>query len=174
MITEESSSIYDLQIPLRRAYPPLKRQTVSSKFKIGEYDEVCSDQLFYIVGTQSTNVINPRFHSGSAFYADVWVKDDIISVDAVNIEGKEILFIRTKNDIQAWVFAEDPKLYVEWKGNVSDFKLSLSASNTQTTSDAYTLNFNILDTNETVIKPTDQFNETEVRGLGKIKSPFHN
>jgi hypothetical protein len=119
-------------------------------------------------------VINPRFHSGSSHYADVWVQEEIISVDAVNIEDKEILFIRTKNEIQAHVFAEDPKLYVDWSNKATDFKLSLSASNANVTSDPYTLQFNVLDTNETIIKPTASFNETEVQNLGKIKSPFHN
>lgn len=57
---------------------------------------------------------------------------------------------------------------------MSDFKLSLSASNTKSSSDAYSLQFNILDTNETIIKPTDKFNETEVQNLGKIKTPIHN
>lgn len=66
----------------------MPRQTVNVQFKIGQYDEVCSDRLFYIVGNQSTNVINPRFHSTSAFYADVWVKDEILTVDAVNIYDK--------------------------------------------------------------------------------------
>jgi hypothetical protein len=32
----------------------------------------------------------------------------------------------------------------------------------------------VLDTNETIIKPTDKFNETAVKGLGKIKSPNKN
>ena len=174
IITEATSTIYQLQTPLRRADPPLKRQSINFSFKIGEYDEICSDRLFYLVGSQSTIVVNPRYHSTSAFYAEIWNKDEIISVDAVNIEDKEILFVRTKTDIQAWVFAEDPKLYVEWKGKVSDFKLSLSASNTKSSSDAYSLQFNILDTNETIIKPTDKFNETEVQNLGKIKTPIHN
>jgi hypothetical protein len=126
------------------------------------------------VGNQSTNIINPRFHSTSAFYADVWVDGEIVSVDAVNIEDKEILFIRTKNDIQAHVFAEDPKLYVDWSSKAKDFKLSLSASNLNVSSDPYSLVFNVLDTNETIIKPTDDFNETEVKNLGKIKAPFNN
>jgi hypothetical protein len=69
IITESSSTLYQLQTPLRRIDPPLKRQTINFKFKLGEYDEVCSDRLFYIVGSQSTNVINPRYHSTSAFYS---------------------------------------------------------------------------------------------------------
>lgn len=163
-----------MQTPLRRSDPPLRRQTVNFQFKIGQYDEVCSDRLFYIVGNQSTNVINPRFHSTSAFYAEVWMPAEIINVDAVNIADKEILFIRTKNEIQAHVFAEDPKLYVDWSNKAKDFKLSLSASNLNASSDAYDLIFNILDTNETIIKPTNDFNETEVKNLGKIKAPSHN
>jgi hypothetical protein len=152
----------------------MRRQTINLQFKIGQYDEVCSDRLFYVVGNQSLDVINPRFHSGSAYYASVWGEDEIINVDAVNIEDKEILFIRTKNEIQAHVFAEDPKLYVDWSNKATDFKLSLSASNPGATSDAYTLQFNVLDTNETIIRPTEDFNETEVQNLGKIKSPYNN
>lgn len=73
IITEEGSTLYQLQTPLRRTDPPIKRQTINFKFKIGEYDEVCSDQLFYIVGTQVTHVINPRLYSTSAYYSDVWI-----------------------------------------------------------------------------------------------------
>mgnify|MGYP006878053248 FL=1 len=73
IITEEGSTLYQLQTPLRRTDPPIKRQTINFKFKIGEYDEVCSDQLFYIVGTQVTHVINPRMYSTSAYYSDVWI-----------------------------------------------------------------------------------------------------
>lgn len=152
----------------------MRRQTINVEWKVGGYDEVCSDRLFYLIANQSLSVINPRFHSGSAFYTDVWVTEDIINVDAVNIQDKEILFIRLKNEIQAHVFAEDPKLYVDWSNKAKDFKLYLSASNANATSDPYDLQFNVLDTNETIIKPTADFNETEVRNLGKIKSPFHN
>lgn len=63
----------------------MRRQTINLQFKIGQYDEVCSDRLFYVVGNQSLDVINPRFHSGSAYYASVWGEDEIINVDAVNI-----------------------------------------------------------------------------------------
>jgi len=58
------------------------------------------------------HVINPRYHSTAAFYADIWVADPIETVDAVNILNKEILFIRTKKELIAWVFAEDPTLYI--------------------------------------------------------------
>jgi hypothetical protein len=169
IITELSSTIYELQTPLRRIDPPMKRQSIDRQFKIGDYDEVCSDRLFYIVGNTSTNVINPRYHSHSAFYADIWSADPIISVDAVNIEDKEILFIRTKKNLTSYVFAEDPKLIVEWHANSADFKMNLTAMNTVATSDAYSLSFNVLDTNETIIKPTPAFNETHVKTLGKIK-----
>jgi hypothetical protein len=152
----------------------MRRQTINVQWKVGGYDEVCSDRLFYLIANQSLSVVNPRFHSGSAHYADVWVPEDIINVDAVNIQDKEILFIRLKNEIQAHVFAEDPKLYVDWSNKAKDFKLYLSASNANATSDPYDLQFNVLDTNETIIKPTEDFNETEVKNLGRIKSPFNN
>ena len=131
IITEDGSTLYQLQTPLRRSDPPIKRQTINFKFKIGEYDEVCSDQLFYIVGNQVTHVINPRLYSTSAYYSDVWINGEILNIDAVNIGDREILFIHTKTDIQAWVFAEHPTLYVSWKGKIEDFKLSLSANNTK-------------------------------------------
>ena len=60
IITEATSTIYQLQTPLRRADPPLKRQSINFSFKIGEYDEICSDRLFYLVSSQSTIVVNPR------------------------------------------------------------------------------------------------------------------
>jgi hypothetical protein len=96
-----------------------------------------------------------------------------LNIDAVNIGDREILFVHTKTDIQAWVFAEHPTLYVSWKGKIEDFKLSLSANNTKESAEPYVLNFNILDTNETIIKPTPDFNDAAVRKLGKIKAGAH-
>lgn len=166
--------LYELQTPLRRVDPPMRRQTINIQWKVGGYDEVCSDRLFYLIANQTVSVINPRFHSGSAYYSDVIASEDIINVDAVNIKDKEILFVRFRNEIQAHVFAEDPKLYVSWPSKATDFKLFLSASNANVTSDPYDLLFNVLDTNETIIKPTADFNETEVKNLGKIKSKSQN
>ena len=63
---------------------------------------------------------------------------------------------------------------MSWPSKATDFKLFLSASNANVTSDPYDLLFNVLDTNETIIKPTADFNETEVKNLGKIKSKSQN
>ena len=52
---------------------PIRRQTINAQFKIGEYDEICSDKLFFIVGPQSAYVLNPDFRSVSTLYADIWI-----------------------------------------------------------------------------------------------------
>lgn len=38
ILTETSATVYGLQLPLRRSAPPLRRQSINSQFKIGEYD----------------------------------------------------------------------------------------------------------------------------------------
>ena len=68
--------------------------------------------MFYVVGENSAFVVNPRLYSTSAFFSEVWMKDPIEDIDAVNINGKEVLFIRTKKEIRAEVFAEEPKLFI--------------------------------------------------------------
>lgn len=88
VLTEDTSSLYDLDVPLRRRALPFKRQTIESRFKLGEYDEVCSDKLFYIVGNTSAHIINPGYRSISAYFSQVWAGNEIISVDAVNIQDR--------------------------------------------------------------------------------------
>lgn len=85
--------------------------------------------MFYIVGNVSTIVVNPNFKSVSTFFSHVWADKEIISVDAVNIRNKEMLFMRTKTDIFAYVFTEEPSLTVEWTPKSADFNMSLSAHN---------------------------------------------
>lgn len=72
MMTSDYTSLYDLQAPLRRQNPPFRRNTFEQAFHLGEYDEVCSDKLFYIVGNQSALVLNPNFRSVSVLFAHVW------------------------------------------------------------------------------------------------------
>lgn len=82
--------------------------------------------------------------------------------------------MRTSTRIAAVVFTEDPKLYINWQPPTTDFNMSLSAYNPANKSDAYSLHFNVLDFNETIISPTPDFNETEIFNLGHLKSPAHN
>jgi hypothetical protein len=171
VLTSESSTLYDLQVPLRRQADPLKRQIIKQEFKLGEYDEVCSDRLFFIVGNQSAFVINPNYHSTSALYSHIWTGQEIISVDAVNIRDREIFFIRTKTEVLAYVLAEDPVLTITWPASSYDFNMTLGAYNPSAQSESYSLAFQVLDTNETIIKPTEYFNKTEVAQLGHLKSP---
>jgi hypothetical protein len=74
--------------PLRRTNPPYLRQTINYNFSIGEYDEICADKFFYIVGNNDINVINPFFHSTNAVYSQIRMTDQILSVDSVYIRGK--------------------------------------------------------------------------------------
>lgn len=70
--------------------------------------------MFYIVGSNSILVINPAMSSTSILYSQIYFSDPIQSIDAVNIIDKEILFIRTKLNLTAYVFAQEPKLYIDW------------------------------------------------------------
>jgi hypothetical protein len=88
----------------------------------------------------------------------------------VNIKDKEILFIRTRKTLKAWVLAENPKLYISWYSNQIDFKLNLTAQNSKSQSEAYQILFNVLESNETVITPTKYFNKTEISKLGHFKT----
>lgn len=50
-------------------------------------------------------VFNPQMPSTSAFYTQVFVDDEVLDIDAINIVDKEILFVRTKGKVHAWVLA---------------------------------------------------------------------
>lgn len=65
----------------------------------------------------------------SALFSEVWSKDEILSVDAVNIKGKELFFMRTKTEILAYVFTEEPTLTISWEARTPDFNMSLAAYN---------------------------------------------
>ena len=114
-------------MPLRRLDPPRRRSSIASTFILGEYDEISSDRLFFVVGAHGVNVVNPTLYSTSALYSQIEVKDPVINIDAVNIIDMEILFIHTKNEIIGYVLAENPVLTVMWHEKTGDFKLSLSA-----------------------------------------------
>ncbi len=120
---------------------------MSSSFKLGEYDEISSDRLFFVVGDHQVHVVNPTLYSTSALYSSIYVKDPVINIDAVNIIDMEILFIHTKTEVLGYVIAENPKLTVLWHEKSSDFKMSLSAENQGGKSEAYTLQFNVIDVN---------------------------
>lgn len=158
LLLTEASALYELQVPLRRLSSPIRRQVISSHFTLGDYDEVCSDRLFYIVANTSAYVINPSYRSVSTLFSEIHVEDEIISVDAVNIKNRELFFIRTKKEIVAYVLKEEPSLTLEWTPSSSNFNLSLSAYNPGAQSEAYTLDFEVLVTNETEIQPTAYFN----------------
>lgn len=52
--------------------------------------------------------------------------------------------------------------------------MSLTAYNTATVSQAYSLGFNVIDVDETEIQPTEDFDKQRVKKLGKVKSPKEN
>lgn len=82
--------------------------------------------------------------------------------------------MRTKTQISAYVLSEDPKLTVSWDLQSTDFNMSLSAYNPGSQSEPYSLKFNVLNFNETIIQPTPDFNSSEVRKIGRVKSPSNN
>ena len=103
-------------------------------------------------------VVNPDFFSTSALFSEIQLNEEIISVDSVNIKDKEIFFMRTNTRIVAVVLTEDPKLYISWQSPTVDFNMSLSAYNMANKSEPYTLLFNVLNFNETIITTTENFN----------------
>lgn len=57
------------------------------------------------------------------------MEEEIINLDAVNLHGRELLFIHTKNHIRVWVIRETPTLYIQWPDHQDDFNASLTAYN---------------------------------------------
>jgi hypothetical protein len=72
-----------------------------------------------------------------------------MGIDAVNIEGRELLFIHTSKSIIVYVIRESPVLYIEWPAHQKNFNMTLNAFNNITQSDAYNYSFLVLQTNET-------------------------
>jgi len=52
--------------------------------------------------------------------------------------------------------------------------MNLTAYNPATVSDPYSLQFYVIDVNETAIQPTEEFDKEVVRKMGKLKSPKEN
>lgn len=52
--------------------------------------------------------------------------------------------------------------------------MSLTAYNPATVSQAYSLQFNVIELDETEIQPTEDFDKQTVKKLGKVKSPKEN
>jgi hypothetical protein len=55
----------------------------------------------------------------------------------------------------AYVLAENPRLTISWPPKSRDFKIDLTAYNPATVSEGYSLQFNVIDVDETEIQPTD-------------------
>lgn len=134
IIDEERSELYHLYTPLRRSAQPYLRETVYAKFSLSEYSELTSDRLFYIVGFNDVIVINPFWHNTNAVYQELHFKDLVLTIDAVNIEGRELLFIHTQTELFVYVIRESPMLYIEWPAHQADFNVSISAYNNATNS----------------------------------------
>lgn len=95
VIDEERAELYYLYTPLRRSAQPYLRETVNAKFSINEYSEITSDRLFYIVGFDVVTVINPLWTKTNAVYQEFKFEGLVVFIDAVNIEGRELLFVHT-------------------------------------------------------------------------------
>jgi hypothetical protein len=52
--------------------------------------------------------------------------------------------------------------------------MSLTASIVNKTSSPYSLTFSVLKSNETIIRPTPAFNETQINKLGNLSAPNKN
>jgi hypothetical protein len=44
------------------------REYINFRFKLGAYDEITADKLFYIVGDKDVIAVNPRFTNNNAVY----------------------------------------------------------------------------------------------------------
>lgn len=90
IIDQDRTELYHLYTPLRRSAQPYLRETVSSKFSLNEYSELTSDKLFYLVGLDRVTVINPYsvWANTGAVYQQLHFDDLVLTIDAVNIEGR--------------------------------------------------------------------------------------
>ncbi len=158
VIDEERAELYHLYTPLRRSAQPYLRETVNAKFSINEYSEITSDRLFYIVGFDVVTVINPFWTNTNAVYQEFKFEGLVVFIDAVNIEGRELLFVHTTKEMFVYVIRESPVLIVEWPAHQHDFNMTISAYNNFTKSENYNYTYTILLTNETEITPTSKFN----------------
>jgi len=50
-------------------------------------------------------------------------------------------------------------LYIEWPPHQYNFNMTVTAYNNYTKSEPYNFTFNVLESNETEITPTEKFNE---------------
>lgn len=71
IITERDAQLYRLTLPLSRNSHPFLNQVIQNTYKLGEYNELVSDQLFYMTDGHVIQVLHPDRPSTSIFFDKV-------------------------------------------------------------------------------------------------------
>ncbi len=79
-------------------------------------------------------IINPFWTNTNAIYQQLHFDGLVVSIDAVNIEGRELLFVHTTKDMFVYVIRETPVLIVEWPAHQINFNMTIGAYNNVTKS----------------------------------------
>ena len=74
--------LYKLSVPVRRNANPILSQTITHTYKLGQYGELVSDQLFYITSADRVQIIHPDRPSTSIFFDEVAAHSIIKKLDA--------------------------------------------------------------------------------------------
>jgi hypothetical protein len=146
IITEVDIQLYRLQVPVRRNSNPILLQTITHTYKLGQYSELVSDQLFYVTDADRIQVIHPNRPSTTIFFDEVKAHANIRMLDAVKLNDREYVVALDSVGISCWEFYFDPIILIEWLDGQPNFNLEITAMNNQSTSNVSRLNFTVFNT----------------------------
>lgn len=83
IITELDIQLYRLAVPIRRNSNPILTQSVTHSYKLGQYGELVSDQLFYVSFEDKIQILHPDRPSTTFFFDEVAAHSIVKKLDAV-------------------------------------------------------------------------------------------
>lgn len=174
IITEQDMQLYRMDIPLRRNGHPILLQTVTHTYKLGQYSELVSDQLFYLTSADKIQVIHPNRPSTSIFFDEVAAHANVRMLDAVKQGDKEYMVALDNFGISCWEFYFDPKLLMDWTDGQPNFIAEITAVNNQSTSNVSRLNFTVFNNSESSITLGPEFSKEKANKVVQLSAPENN
>jgi len=150
-----------MDVPLGRNSHPILLQHITHTYKLGQYKELVSDQLFYVTDGPKVQVIHPNRPSNTIFFDEVEAHGNINILDAVKLGNREYLLTVDNFGLSCWELYFEPRLYMDWQDGQPDFNLELSAYNNASTSNVSRLNFTVFNMSESSINLQPNFNKKE-------------
>jgi hypothetical protein len=174
IITEVDIQLFRIQVPLRRNSNPILLQAITHTYKLGQYSELVSDQLFYVTNDDTIQVIHPDRPSTTIFFDEVKANSKIRMLDAVKLNDREYVVALDSVSLSCWEFYFDPKILMNWQDGQPNFNLEITAMNNQSISNVSKLNFTVFNTSESAITPGPGFNQEKLNKVVQLPAPENN